>query len=98
MLVLGRVPGEIVLIGDDIIVTLEDVRWRGVAISVQEGTRFPYRKHLTEGERFQLAPDVFVELVRVQSSRVRFGFIAPSHVRILRGEVLERSGEDAGGT
>ncbi len=97
MLVLGRMKGEVVLIGDDLSVTLEEVKWRSVAITVQEGTRFPYRKHFQEGERLQLAPDIFVELLRAQSSRVRFGFLAPSNVRILRGEVLERSKEDVGG-
>lgn len=47
------------------------------------------------GERIHIGDDVFVEVRRVAGHRVTIAVCAPSHVRILRGELLGSSREDA---
>ncbi len=91
MLVLGRCRGDKILIGDDMSVTLEDTRVESVFVTIQEGTRFPYRKNLREGEKFQLTPDVVLELLRVRRGQARFGIIAPLSICILRSELAGHS-------
>lgn len=87
MLVLGRDVGERIIVGN-ILVTLEDVRGRSVAVTVEEG-KVGYRKHLRELESVRLAPDVFLRLLRVRGRGARFGILAPRTVSVYREEVFE---------
>jgi carbon storage regulator CsrA len=43
-------------------------------------------------QQIQIGPDICVTVVTVKGSGVRLGIDAPSHVQILRGELLSRQG------
>jgi carbon storage regulator len=44
------------------------------------------------GESLVLDGEIKLTVLRVGTSRIRFGIEAPDHVSILRGELAERSG------
>lgn len=96
---LGRSRGETVLIRD-LTVTLEEVSHRYAIVSVQDSCHFPRREMLLCGDRIELVPGVWMELVRIRGTRVRLGFLAPASVHIRRGELVPEErllGPDIGG-
>ena len=46
-------------------------------------------------QRIQIGEDVSITIVRIQGNRVRVGIEAPDGVRVVRGELGERSDADA---
>lgn len=96
MLFLTRKPGQSVMIGDTIRLTVTRVTPdRGARIDVTEdlGLSTQYRSQISLGrqQRQRVADTVDVMVRRVDGgSLVRLGFCAPRNVPILRQEVYDR--------
>jgi carbon storage regulator len=42
-----------------------------------------------QGERLHIGDDITISVLEVQGRRIRIGIEAPSHVRVVRGELRE---------
>ena len=42
------------------------------------------------GEKLVIDGNITVEVVKIQGNRISIGIVAPSHVKILRGELTEQ--------
>lgn len=86
MLCLSRFPGSGIWVGSTLIVYLEKLRGRVVVISIDDG---PSALMLSEGERVEIAPGVWVQnnhKPEWKGPKCQFGIEAPETIRVLRSE------------
>lgn len=91
MLVLSRRRGEVIRIGDDIVVTALALGGGTVTIRVEAPSNFGGTFEVTRWRdgRIHLGSSIEIMVVRVGGKVVRLGFTAPDDVPILRQELYE---------
>jgi len=96
MLVLTRIPGESVFIGDDIEITVLEIGDEGVRLGISTSPRDPARREevWSPGQPIPISKDVAAMVVENRHTKVRLGITAPSDVCIARKEVRQSPGDD----
>ena len=97
MLVLTRTKGQSVMIGNDVLVAVEDVDMARALLVVSRracGSRLPFvdevvRQWVRPTESIAVGPDVSCTLVVIDYGKVRLGFACPPKVKIHRTEIYE---------
>lgn len=89
MLVLSRVPGSSIMIGDEIEIRVLHVR-RGALIEISGPAACPGQHWLHVNDLIGLSPQITVLVLRVNADKVRIGIEAPRWVEVHRREVWER--------
>ena len=89
MLVLTRHPDESILIGDDVEITVAEVRGESVHVRIATGKKAPdVREQVLRPDRpILIGNDIKVVLVEVRGSKVRLGIAAPDDLPICRVEL-----------
>ncbi|MHC4443377.1 MAG: carbon storage regulator [Planctomycetota bacterium] len=86
MLVLTRNPGESVLIGNEIEITVNEVRGDEVCLEITApNTTRPNRKETWRlNEPIPISDNISLMIAGIRGSKVRLGITAPSNVHIAR--------------
>ena len=64
--------------------------WEGIFKLAEEDQMTEIFINLRKGEKVIINEDIILQVVEVLGGRVKLGFDCPSHVRVLRKELLER--------
>lgn len=48
----------------------------------------------TKDEVIRIGQDIEVRVIRLSRGRVKFGIVAPQHVHVVRGELLDRGDQE----
>ena len=96
MLVLTRIPGESVFIGDDIEITVLEIDDEGVRLGISTSPRHStHREEVwSPGQPIPISKDIAAMVVENRHTKVRLGITAPSHVCIARKEIRQSPGDD----
>lgn len=91
MLVLSRRRGEVIRIGDDIVVTTAAVGLGRATLSIEAPEAFggTFCGTFFKNDVIELSSSVSISIVEVRGCRVRLGFTAPIDVPVHRQEVYE---------
>jgi len=90
--VLSRQTGEAVIIGDDVVVTVDDIGTQHVQISIEVrlfDKSINRTMTLAIDETYSVRPDVTVVIVDIRVDKARIGFVIPQDTALHRKEVYE---------
>lgn len=89
MLVITRRTGESVLIGEDIIVTVGQIRDSTTRVLVQLGSDIAENREFKLHDIIPINDQVRVSLIQILEDKVRFGIDAPVSMSVTRKEIKE---------
>jgi len=93
MLVLSRRINEAIVVGDDVLLSVADIRGdrARLVVSSRSGDRVadPADRWARSDQTFEVSADASYCVIEVLPDKVRLGIIAPVHVPVHRKEVYE---------
>jgi carbon storage regulator CsrA len=96
MFVISRQAGEMIMIGDDVVVTVESLRGKSVTLDVRHtsaGGRLTlddsFRRDVGVDDSIDLPVPAVCSVVDIRGDKVRLGIVAPKEVSVHRKEVYD---------
>ena len=85
MLKLKRSPGQSIMIGDDLKITLERISQTDVAVSINER-----EVTISRGGSHKISDDIAIHILAILPNMISIGIHAPKKIPIFRDEIYKR--------